>query len=209
MRFILRFLISLSYLLPFTFFVVTCDRDDVKFSFNREEAEKNIALERKYNESRKLEKAEETGILVDTVGTNTKDTLARKALGINDSSEVKGKGERDNSLNRLFDRIMTRVLCPTKTSLSGIGSIFYFKNPLGKMIISICLGFSIILLIPIKLFKRKGIRFYSYLSLSILLMVLLIESVLSDVSLLWGFWVSLALTASEAFVEYTLNRKSV
>ena len=143
MKLTLRFFTVICYFLPFTFFLTTCNNVlELRFSYNQAEADKNILLEKKSAEAVTDTAQYEQEILVADTVTQTilKDTVKTSSDTLQKSSEY-------------GDRILRKMLFPTDTSLSGIGSILYFKNLTGQIAIAMCLLISVILFIAFKFLK--------------------------------------------------------
>src|SRR5689334_16216873 len=111
MRLLLRLLTLVSWFLPFTFFLITCDGSNLRSSYNKKEAAENIKLDNKFRETLHAEdslKDEDLGV-----------TARRDS--VNSDSEKKSK-----TSDKLLDQILSKVIMPTRLSVSIIGATFYF-----------------------------------------------------------------------------------
>src|SRR5258706_5045305 len=186
MRFLFRLLVTAAYFFPFTFFVVTCDDGGMMFSYNQREADYNRLKEKKYYELKK--KAEFNSDSSQVVKDSSQSRIA--------GDHVISASDNPNLLNKLYDKALEMMLFPVKESLSGFGSIFQFKNEVGKYFLGLAFGLSIIRLLPRTLFKRWRLAFYLSMVTSLALIAFFVIAFASDVTVLWGFWVTLILTIS-------------
>jgi hypothetical protein len=197
MKFTLRLVTLICYFLPFTFFLTTCNNGlELRISYNQAEADKNLLLEK---ESVKVAVADtaqyDQSISVDAAKT---DTVTQTLL----TDTVKTSTDTLQKLIVYGDRILRMILFPTDTSLSGIGSILYFKNLIGQIAISICLLISLILFVAFKFLKSKKEKLYLLLIAVLCLTIFIVDSFISSVTLLWGSWILLVLLVLQLIIEY-------
>jgi hypothetical protein len=167
---------------------------------------------------------EERKHLQDSIAALSPDTLAPIQAQVaaadsvqKDSSQAtvspaSGKGSEPNStLTNAFwtvYQLWEWIKMPTESSLSGIGTIFNYKNLAGKLLVGISFLISFVLLINprcIRMKKRKEILFGSNI---LLLITYLVISLLSSVSLRWGFWLLLILLFVQLYREVVVTEKT-
>lgn len=184
MKFTLRFATLICYFLPFTFFMTTCNNGfELRFSYNQAEADKNILQEK--------------GSSIAVADTTKTDTVAQIAL----KDTIKITSDTLPKSPYYGDKILKKIIMPTDTSLSGIGSVFYFKNLTGQIVIAISLLISIILLIAFKFLKSKRTKRFLLLTSLLCITIFIIDSLISSVTLLWGSWTLLALLLLQVILE--------
>lgn len=203
MNFTLRLVTIICYFLPFTFFLMTCNNGfELRVSYNQADADKNILLEK---ESFQVATADTTeydqSISVDTAKT---DTVTQTLL----TDTVKTSTDTLQKSSDYGDKIVRMILFPTDTSLSGIGSILYFKNLTGQIAISVCLLISLILFVAFKFLKSKKTKLYLLLIAVLCLTIFIVDSYISSVTLLWGIWILLVLLVLQLIIEYNAKRKA-
>jgi hypothetical protein len=195
MKSLLRALTIICYFLPVTFFVTTCNGLELKFAYNSEDA--------------KRDEAEGSQVQDSTVNTNSHhidasaviDTSSKATPG-NEIYTDSLQSERTFNTNDTFGKkVLKFVIAPTSNSLSGIGSIFYFKNLTGKILMAICFLISLIVLVVGKLLKRKNLILHFVLGNILCLVAFIIVSFISNVELHWGIWVLLLLIVVQFIVE--------
>jgi hypothetical protein len=195
MKLTLRLLTVFSYFLPFVFFLVTCNNGSLKTSYNKKEAEKNIAAENEGTEYKKIDSihSPDSTKAIMPVTDIPKDSLQNK--------ENKSKKE-----SRL-ELIQRKMILPTDQSLSGFGAFFYYKNLMGKIVICISMLISLFLLLVFAWLKSPKLKLY-LLSANVLCVAIFIaDSIFSKVSLLWGIWILLALLFLQIWIEANENKK--
>ena len=129
-----------------------------------------------------------------------KDSSSRTAAS---SASVKEKNSNSMFTNAGWTmyQVWERIKRPTDSSLSGIGTIFDYKNPVGKLLIGLSFLISLIVLINPKRIRTKKWQ-ETLLSVNILLLITyLVVSLLSSVSLRWGFWLLLILLFVQLYRE--------
>ena len=200
MKLLIRTFTVICYFLPFTFFLTTCNNGiELRFSYNQIEADINKKLEKEDNN------VSSTSAAIDRNQTNN-DTLKIDTAKQNISTDTIEK--HINKSPKLIDSIYMKIMRPTNSSLSGIGSILLHKNTFGKITISIALFCSLILLIAFKFIKSKrGIKYLLLLSL-LSLILFIIESFLSSVTVLWGCWTLLCLLITQFIIEFINDEKA-
>ena len=202
MKLILRFVTLVCYFFPFTFFFTTCHNSvELRFSYNRIEADKNILLEKTGNKAVSHTGLYNQHILIDSAKT---DTVRQKELKdkLNTSSAIIPKSP-DKSKG-----ILSKLMIPTDTSLSGIGSILYFKNLMGKIAIALSLLISLVLFLAFKLIKARATKLYLLCTDIICITVFIIDSFFSSVTLLWGTWALLGLVLFQIVQENNDKNKA-
>jgi hypothetical protein len=211
MKTILRILTLVCYFLPFTFFVKTCVGPEMKLAYNKNEVAVNKEAALTYEKQKHLQDSIVSLHMSDTsqdhlsqapaIDTRKADT-ARKSASSNVPPEKqnKFKSKLNNFAWSLYS-VWERVKMPTDASLSGIGTIFSYKNIFGKMLVGLSFIISLLLLFNTKYIKT-GRRKTILLATNILsLIIFLVVSLLSSVSLLWGFWLLLILLFVELYNE--------
>lgn len=179
MRFTFRLLTILCYFLPFTFFLSTCNNGlELRFSYNQKEADSNLILE----QQSKTSTVDTTLYNYDTSITTVQDTTQQTKL--NDTTQLVSEATNKDDFG---DKLFKKVVMPTDKSLSGIGSIFYYKNLTGKIAIAVSLLISLILFIAFRFIKLKT-RLYLLLTAVFCLLIFIIDSFISNVTLLFGTW---------------------
>jgi hypothetical protein len=197
-----RLVTIICYFFPFTFFLTTCNNPfEWRFSYNRAEADKNIALE---NESSKI--AADTAqydpqSLQDTTNTNA---VAQNLL--KDTTNI--YADTSQNLSDYSDIILRKIIMPTDSSLSGIGAVFYFKNLTGQIAIAISLLTSLVLFIAFRFLKSRMAKLYLLLTAVLCLAIFIIDSFVSNVTLLWGSWTLLVLLLFQLIVEFNEQRNA-
>jgi hypothetical protein len=196
MKLSLRLLTILCYFLPFTFFFTTCGNGiELRIAYNKAEADKNILLEK---ESTKA--ATET-VLVDTTKL---DTAMKKAW----EETMKDTVNTPSDTLQSSPDFVVKILRPTDTSLSGIGSIFYFKNLTGKIAIAISLLISLVLLVAFKFLQSQRAKLYLLFTAVVCLAIFMTDSFISSVTLLWGSWTLLILLLLQLILEFNNKTKN-
>jgi hypothetical protein len=198
MKFTLRLLTTICYFLPFTFFFPTCNGLEIRFAYNQTEANQNILLEMKSNRTLTEKTPINNQNLIDTVKTKT---LSKSP--IKDSTRTSNNALQES--NKLVDIVLWMIIRPTKTSLSGIGCVLYFKNIIGKIALAICIFISLFLLVAFKFLKSKRIKIYLLITSILLLTVFIINCFISSVTLLWGTWLFLILLVMQVIIEFKEN----
>jgi membrane-bound ClpP family serine protease len=200
MKLTLRLVTVICYFLPFSFFLTTCNNGlELRFSYNQAEADKNILLEK---ESSIVDTVEyDQQISTDTTKTNmiTQNTL---------KDTVQMPSDALPKSPNYGDRILKKIVMPTDNSLSGIGSVFYFKNLTGQIVIVISLLISLILFIAFKFLKSQSTKLYLLLTGVLCLTIFMLDSYFSSVTLLWGSWTLLILLLLQSVLEFNDMRKA-
>ena len=188
MKLTLRLITVICYFLPFTFFLTTCDNGlGLRFSYNQAEGDKNILLEKESSQVAVNDTAHnDQQISADSIKTETDTQAILKHTLKTSSDTIQKSSDYDNS-------IFKKVVMPTDTSLSGIGSILYFKNLTGQIAIAISLMISLVLFVAFKFLKSKRAKLYLLLIAVLSLTIFIIDSFVSSVTLLWGSWTLLIL----------------
>ena len=202
MKFTLRLVTVICYFLPFTFFLTTCNNVlELRFSYNKAEADKNILLENASSEGITDTVQYDQQILADTTKT---DTVAQNVL----KDTVKISSDTLQKSSDYGDRILRKIVMPTDTSLSGIGSVFYFKNLTGQIAIALSLLISLVLFVAFKFIKSQRTKLYLLLTAVLCLTIFIIDSFVSNVTLLWGSWTLLILLLLQLIQEFNDKKKA-
>ena len=203
MKLTLRLVTVICYFLPFTFFLTTCNNGlELRFSYNQAEADKNILLEKKSSEVALADTAQyDQTILVDT----TKAKVAKQTISTGTIKTSYGTLQKSTDYG---DKILRKVVMPTNTSLSGVGSILYFKNLTGQIAIAISILISLILFVAFKFLKSQKAKLYLLLTSTLCLTIFIVDSFISSVTLLWGSWTLFLLLMLQLIIEYNDRRKA-
>jgi len=188
-NFTIRLLTLLSYFLPFIFFLSTCTSQlTPKDAYNKSDAIRN-----------EKERLSNHLANIDTL-FNTHDSRTETFLYV-----IKTEVERDNSssfkIASLKMDFQYSLLMPTDFSLSGVGSIWFHKNILGKTAISISLALSLILLIFYRVLDKRKIAFQTISANIIVLIIFIADNLLSNVTTLYGTWTLLFLLLIQLTTE--------
>lgn len=188
-HFTIRLLTVLAYFLPFTFFFTTCtDILSSEDSFNTDQA---IINEAKVD----LAKKERVNIFLDSMNDNNVDSVKsviKEFIRINYSSEKREFITQD---------LVTKIFFPNNNSLSGIGVIYYFKNTLGQILISISLVLSILALFLLRFLSRKNILKYVLYANIVTIICFVINCIYNSIDIRFGTWTLLALLISQLLHE--------
>lgn len=165
----LKILTLVCYFLPFTFFVATCNEKGLTFSYNKTEAQKNNEQTEHVSET-----AEDATAIAAQLMPEALDTTAATPAQTEQPEQMSNK-------------IARHILAPTDTSLSGIGTLLYFKNMTGSIAIAVSMLLSLL-----HLFTRYSSRYRKPLLLLNLLClaIFITDCLLSGVTPLWGAWLS-------------------
>lgn len=200
MKLTLRLITVISYFLPFTFFFTTCNNGlNLRISYNQAEANKNIELDKESAVVSETIQVDEQAL----VDITKSDTISQSIL----SDTIKTASDTLRKKNNYIDLIIIKMIRPTKKSLSGIGSILYFKNEIGKVAIAISLMISFILLVAFKFIKSRRIILSLLLITLICLAIFIIDSFISSVTLVWGSWTLLILLLLQIIQEFNNKPK--
>ena len=199
MRFTFRLLTILCYFLPFTFFLSTCNNGlELRFSYNQKEADSNLILEQSATSTSTVD----TTLNDTSIATVQADTIEQTKL--NDTMQLVSDA---NNKDDVGDKLFRKLMMPTEKSLSGIGSIFYYKNLTGKIVMAISLLVSLIFLFAFKFLKLKT-RLYLLLTGVLCLLTFIVDSFFSDVTLLFGTWLLLFLLVLQLIKEFNDRKKA-
>ena len=193
MNLLFRLLTVLCYLLPFTFFVSTCNNDyEIKYAYNPAEANKNQLTERENHETK-----------IDTTQPDTSKENSVDASLLKEN-EIKSSG----SLSAFADKVLERLIRPTETSLSGLGCIFFYKNKPGKILMAVSILISLILLFGFRFVHSKKAIQYLLMGSILCHLAFIANSLFSEVSLLWGTWLLLVLLLLQIITEAKRKAKA-
>ncbi len=173
----------------------------MRFSYSQAEADKNILTEKKSSEVVTDTAQHDQQISTDTTKT---DTVTQNVL----KDTVKISSDTLQKPSDYGDEILRKIVMPTDTSLSGIGSVLYFKNLTGQIAIAISLLISLILFVAFKVLKSKKVKLYLLLTAILCLAIFIIDSFVSNVTLLWGCWTLLILLLLQLIVEFYEKTKA-
>jgi hypothetical protein len=200
MKSTLRLLTLLCYFLPFTFFVVTCNGLELRMAYNKQEAKENEA-------------AAMQAEVVDTTAANTTQTniagLVDSSKAVTFATNIGDSTQHEpapNNKGELWQEVLSKILAPTETSLSAVGSIFYYKNLTGQVLVAI--SFLLSLMLTLRIPRNKAFTHYALVVNILCLIGFVIDSVVSDVSLRWGVWLLFALLSLQLGIESYDRRKA-
>jgi hypothetical protein len=195
MKFSVRLLTIICYFLPFIFFLATCNGLELKIAYNKQEADKNILQADSLS----------TAVAVDSTqigSASFSDTTSATVPADSIPAEVLSKDTAgDASKESFIHRIAIKAIRPTDSSLSAIGSIYYYKNLTGKIVIALSLLISLILLLVYNYLRSQKVKQYLLLVNILCVAVFIADSFISDVTLLWGSWTLLFLLLIQFLVE--------
>ncbi len=217
MKTFLRILTLVCYFLPFTFFVKTCVGSEMKLAYNKNEVVVNKEAAFTYEKQKHIQDSIVSLHMSDTsqdhlsqapaIDTLKTDTAQKSASSnVPPEKQNKFKSKLNNFAWSLYS-VWERVKTPTDASLSGIGTICSYKNIFGKILIGLSFIISLLLLFNtkyIKVGKRKTILLASNI---LSLIIFLVVSLLSSVSLLWGFWLLLILEFIQLYRSVVLKKE--
>ncbi len=185
---ILRIVTVLCYFLPFTFFLVTCNGGWTA-SYNRKEADKNLALE-------KAERVQDT-----TVGQASVADTSVKLVTSDTVTRVIYQEQKNSKSKELLNWILDKIMTPAQNALSGISSVYMYKNKEGKVLIAVSILLSLTTLFLWRFLKRKRIALAILLTNLFCFVALIVDSFSSQVTLLWGAWTIFALLIIQLGLE--------
>lgn len=201
----LRLLTILCYFLPFTFFMTTCNKFELYEAYNKKDAEKNIL---------RAQQADQSGNDTTTADTTQKsgnavvDTSHAAISAKTDSADtLKNNETATTNKDSFWEKVEMVIIMPTSSSLSGIGSIMFYKNISGVIFISLSFLLSLLLLFPWKFLKRKNARWYLLLADFICVLAFITDSFISEVTVLFGSWILLVLIAIQLAIAEREGRK--
>jgi hypothetical protein len=178
--------------------LVTCNNGiELNFAYNQTEADKNILFQK-----------ESSANSVDTIQNGhltLNDTIKTGSIAPKDTATISS----DTTLKStdFSDKVFKKIIMSTDTSLSGIGSIFYFKNMTGKIAIAISLLISLILFATFKFLKSYKKKIYLLSVAALSLAIFIVDSFISNVTLLWGIWTLLGLILLQVILEFKTRGK--
>jgi len=201
----LRLLTILCYFLPFTFFMTTCNKFELYEAYNKKDAEKNIL---------RAQQADQPGNDTTTADTTQKsgapkiDTAHTEITATTDSADtLKNNETATTNKDSFWEKVEMVIIMPTSSSLSGIGSIMFYKNISGIIFIGLSFLLSLLLLFPWKFLKRKNARWYFLLADFICVLAFITDSFISEVTVLFGSWILLVLIAIQLAIAEREGRK--
>jgi len=216
MKLTLRILTVLCYCLPFTFFVRTCVGPEMELAYNQRQLAVNREAAISFEERKRLQDSI-AALSPDTLAPMQAQVVAADSLQKDSSSRTavstaSGKGDKTNSTltNAVWTmyRLWEWVKMPTDSSLSGIGTIFNYKNLAGKLLVGFSFLISLVLLINPKRIRIKKRQTVLYMANIALLITYLVVSLFSSVSLRWGFWLLLILLFVQLYREVVVTEKT-
>lgn len=185
----LRIITVISYFLPFTFFLITCNGSDTKIAYNTTEAAKNEWLKKQISETPVVE---DSSIL--------KDSLLSELA----NDQIKDTAHKIASQKRepLFsERLEKFVIAPTDSSLSGVGSSVYFKNVVGRIFITCSIFLSLITLIFWRWLKKKSFNLIIQVINICFVAAFVITCFVSEVDILFGTWLLMILLLTHIILD--------
>ncbi|MDF2189348.1 hypothetical protein [Paraflavitalea sp. CAU 1676] len=203
MKLTLRLVTVICYFLPFAFFLTTCNNGlELRFAYNQADADRNKLLEKESVEVAVADTAHyEQPISFDTTKI---DTATQTIL----TDIAKTSSDTLQKSTDYGDRVLKKMLFPTDTSLSGVGSILYFKNLTGQITITLCLLISLILFLAFKFLKSHKAKLYLLSTAVLSLTIFIVDSFISNVTLLWGSWTLFVLLMLQLIIEFNNKRKA-
>lgn len=195
MKLTLRLITILCYFLPFTFFLATCNGVDINIAYNKADADKDILLEKESSKGTIDSLQNEQQALIDTTNTNA------DSAEISESTTKTSSDTLPRSPN-YGDIIFGKVIQPTDTSLSGVGSVLYFKNLTGQITIAISILISLILFVAFRFLRSRKAQLYLILTAFLCFTIFIIDCFISNVTLLWGSWTLLILLLFQLIIEF-------
>ena len=186
---LLRFLTVLSYFLPFSFFLITCNNGEAKIAYNQAEADK-IAAEQSVSQQAIPQKD----------STIEKDSLL---AGLADDYAKDTTHKVDVKREPLFsERLEKFVVAPTDSSLSGLGSALYYKNIAGRIFIAISILLSLLYWLFYKWLLRKSWVIWVLVLNLFSVLAFIITCFLSEVTPLYGIWVLFVFLLIQGIPEF-------
>ena len=186
---LLRFLTVLSYFLPFSFFLITCNNGEAKIAYNQAEADK-IAAEQSVSQQAIPQKD----------STIEKDSLL---AGLADDYAKDTTHKVDVKREPLFsERLEKFVVAPTDSSLSGFGSALYYKNIAGRIFIAVSILLSLLYWLFYKWLLRKSWVIWVLVLNLFSVLAFIITCFLSEVTPLYGTWVLLVFLLIQGIPEF-------
>lgn len=199
-RFTIRFLLLLSYFLPFHF--ISCDSTSFQFAYNREEA-KELATQ----QARTAEDTTTTynHILVDPIAvpgnTAYEDSMDLDTTLSARQTTVKGTDDPPELLQALF--------FPVEEAASGLGAALCHKNTEGMIAAGAGLVVALLLVVSTPwLNKRHWLVISLFLASLLFLLSFIIISYTSEVELLWGVWTALTMAVTGLVLEIIDRRRT-
>jgi hypothetical protein len=201
----LRLLTILCYFLPFTFFMTTCNKFELYEAYNKKDAEKNRLRAEQADQSNNDTSTSDTA----KKSANTVvDTAHATISATKDSADtIKNNATVTTNKDSFWEKAEMIMIMPTSSSLSGIGSALFYKNFSGQVFIGLSFLLSLLLLFPWKFLKKKNARWYFLLADFICVLAFITDSFISEVTVLFGSWVLLALIAIQLAIAEREGRK--
>lgn len=197
MKLSLRIITLLCYLLPCCFFLITCNDSTLNIAYNQHEADSLANLPSGETVTEVMKDTAASG--VDTIDQQAKSYDTTADSYTNDTVEL-------NINNKDF---MLRLLFPTRQSLSALGAVFYFKNITGQIIIGFAVLLSLALLLAFKWLKKIKLKMIILLMGILSLLVFIVDSILCNVTLMFGIWILLALLVLQYWIEWKKLKSKV
>jgi hypothetical protein len=196
--FTLRLLTVASYFLPFIFFLFTCaGSESSKDAFNKEDAITN-------EKNKNTQNLSDITLLISSM---TKDSVFENTSDYNIAlTSLKEKIEQtfynSDNLNNLSENgIVDNIIYPTNYSLSGIGSVFFHKNLIGKITMGISLFLSLITLVFWFIIRKKYLGIYIILLNLIAVLIFIIDGLIAHIDLQYGVYVLVFLLITQVLTE--------
>ncbi len=197
----LRLLTIFCYFLPFTFFLATCNGIEIDVAYNKKDAVKNILTA-----SKASKEITDSTLISDTPITSVDSDSLSSNIPID--SLYEHHSFKPRSSKSLTDNIIYFILFPADKSVSGIGSIWFYKNLIGQIAIGLSLFLSLLLLVTFKIWNIKK-NHKNLLLLNLLcVLIFIVHSFLSAVSLLIGTWALLTILIIQIIIEQARQRKA-
>ena len=192
-NFTIRLLTIASYFLPFIFFLTTCTAPlSSTDAYNQADAIEN-------EKAKALQKIIEIDALINSVDSNNVDSVLSEIQARTHADYLASDNISNFQFNKAFP--FYKISMPTNYSLSGIGTIWFHKNILGKVLITISLILSFFIFAFWKFITKKRLANY-VISLNIFIVfVFITDCVFTNVELLYGIWVLLFLLIIQLLTE--------
>ncbi|GEM_PF-4799818 len=179
---LIKYLVFICYLLPCTFFKVSCDSGFDIYE-NKQEAEKSIVTQPATDIAEERDTA-----LSETISAS--DTAVQPDIAI-DTAAI----ENESSINDFLVPLGSFAMFPTGDSMSAFGNMIFPERPLNKLTIAVSLLCSVLSVLPFKLLKRRRISIMVAAINLLSVIAFMAICAMHQITLLWGAWVLLAVVA--------------
>jgi hypothetical protein len=188
--FILRLLTLACWFLPFCFFMSMCVGGTYKTAYNKKQAFAYLSEANRETVQEIMKQWE--GIKHGVTETNKRSKIdsvrERSFERLFEPFNKEGmEVETADSSKRVWEPIVHNIILPNYYSLSGIGVIVEFKNFTGRVLAGASLFLCLIILLFAR-FMKKRLKF-CLITNQLLLTCFLINGLVIEVDLLYGFWI--------------------